>query len=115
MGYKTSLNFVNKDVLDFKFTVLPFVTSGYATVSATTGYTYKDDADGNTSATPVNNTENINLRTSYRQMATTMSYGAPLGLFAKNDRAVVSFSTIFDNQGSKSVTPMAYVGYQARF
>ena len=115
MGYKTSLNFVNKDTLDFKFTVLPFVTNGHATVSATTGYTYTEDTDGNTTATPINNIDNVSLRTSYRQMATTMSYSAPLRLFAKDDRAIISFSTLFDNQGSKSVTPMAYVGYQARF
>lgn len=115
MGYKTSLNFVNKDTLDFKFTVLPFVTNGHATVSATTGYTYTEDTAGNTTATPINNIDNVSLRTSYRQMATTMSYSAPLRLFAKDDRAIISFSTLFDNQGSKSVTPMAYVGYQARF
>jgi hypothetical protein len=113
-GYKTPLNFVNKDMLDVKFTVLPFVTSGTATVNAVTGYNYATDADGNTTASPISSTQNVSLRTSYRQFAATVSYGAPVKLVA-NDRAFLSFSTVFDNAGSSSVTPVVFAGYQARF
>lgn len=113
-GYKTSINFVNKDMLDFKMTVLPFITSGTANVSAVTGYNYTTDADGNTSATPVSSTQAVSLRTSYRQYAATVSYSAPVKLVA-NDRAFLSFSTVFDNAGSSSVTPVMFAGYQARF
>jgi len=113
-GYKTNLNLVNKDVLDFKMTVLPFITNGTANVSAVTGYNYTTDSDGNTSASPVNSSQAVSLRTSYRQYAATVSYSAPVKL-AANDRAFLSFSTVFDNAGSKSVTPVVFAGYQARF
>lgn len=113
-GYKTALNFINKDILDFKMTVLPYVVSGTATVSGVTGYNYTTDADGNTSATPVSTTQAVSLRTSYRQYAATVSYSAPVKLLA-NDRAFLSFSTVFDNAGSSSVTPVVFAGYQARF
>lgn len=114
VGYKSNINFVDKDQLDVKLTVLPFVVSGTARVDAVTGYNYSTDADGNTSATPVNTVQDVSLRTSYRQYAATFTYAAPVKL-TSNDRAFISFSSVFDNAGTKSVIPVLSVGYQARF
>ena len=52
LGVKNKNNFINKDELDFKFTMLPYIVKGTAQVETVTGYTYATSDGENYTATP---------------------------------------------------------------
>jgi subtilisin family serine protease len=111
LGVKHKDNFVNKDELDFKMTVLPYVTSGTATVQSVTGYNYATTDGENYTATPITSKENVDLRTSYRQYALGVSYNVPLN---RQTNMFTSVTALVDSLGQRAGN-MAFVGIQARF
>lgn len=111
LGVKNKNLFANKDELDFRFTMLPYVVAGTAQVESVTGYTYSTTDGENYTATPQTTKDTVSLRSSYRQYALGVNYAFPL---TKNGTAFTSLSSVFDNLGNKSGN-ILFVGYQGRF
>ena len=102
---------MNKDEIDFKVTMLPYIVKGTAQVETVTGYTYATTDGENYTATPQSTKDTVSLRSNYRQYALGVNYSFPV---AKNGVAYTSVSSVFDNEGNKS-SNMFFVGYQGRF
>ena len=111
LGVKNKNNFMNKDEIDFKVTMLPYIVKGTAQVETVTGYTYATTDGENYTATPQSTKDTVSLRSNYRQYALGVNYSFPV---AKNGVAYTSVSSVFDNEGNKS-SNMFFVGYQGRF
>lgn len=111
LGVKQRDAFANKDELDFRFTMLPYVVAGTAQVESVTGYTYATNDGENYTATAQTTKDTVSLRSSYRQYALGVNYAYPL---TKNGMAFTSLSSVFDNLGNKAGN-ILFVGYQGRF
>lgn len=111
LGVKNKNTFTNKDELDFRFTMLPYIISGTAQVESVTGYTYNTTDGENYTATAQTTKDTVSLRSSYRQYALGVNYSYP---FTKTITSFASVSNVYDNAGSKS-TPMVFLGLQGRF
>jgi Subtilase family len=101
----------DKDAVSFQVTELPRITKGTATVTGVTGYSYANVTENGAEATPVVTTERVNLASSYRQYATSVSY-------TRNITALSQIKTNFtvqsDNAGTR-LQPMMFVSYNSKF
>jgi hypothetical protein len=103
--------FDDKDSLAFQVTELPAIVSGTATVTAVTGYQYDNVTEEGANATPVTTSEQVNLATSYRQYATSLSYARKM---SKMSDLNLNFVIQSDNAGS-DLKSMIYLGYNKKF
>jgi hypothetical protein len=111
LGAKRKEIFDDKDSLAFQVTELPAIVSGAATVTAVTGYQYDNVTEEGANATPVTSNEQVNLATSYRQYATSLSYARKITKFSDMR---LNFVIQSDNAGS-DLKSMIYLGYNKNF
>ena len=111
LGAKRKEIFDDKDSLAFQVTELPAIVSGTATVTAVTGYQYDNVTEEGADATPLTSSEQVNLATSYRQYATSLSYARKI---TKLSDMRLNFVIQSDNAGS-DLKSMIYLGYNKNF
>jgi hypothetical protein len=111
LGAKRKEIFDDKDSLALQVTELPAIVSGTAMVTAVTGYQYDNVTEEGANATPVTTSEQVNLATSYRQYATSLSYARKM---SKMSDMRLNFVIQSDNAGS-DLKSMIYLGYNKSF
>ncbi|NDG33172.1 hypothetical protein EB118_24275 [bacterium] len=74
VGLKSNNIFYEQDVLQLKIANPVHIVKGYAQITAVTGYTYEEDAEGNFTASPVIGKERINLAQNNIKPILSLSY-----------------------------------------
>ena len=100
-----------KDTVSLQYTVLPFIVSGSATVTAVTGYEHSNVTDEGATVQPVISTERIRLANSYRQFAASFGYARSI---SKSGNLSLSLTVQGDNAGAV-LRPTASASYTLRF
>ena len=110
-GAKQAGVFDEKDSLSFQVTMLPYIVSGNANVTAVTGYTNSNVTEEGATATANVSSESVKLAGNYRQYATTLGYARNLTKMSKLNLML----TLQNDNAGANIRPTASVAYTMQF
>lgn len=110
-GAKQAGVFDEKDSLSFQVTMLPYIVSGNANVTAVTGYTNSNVTEEGATATANISQESVKLAGNYRQYATTLGYARNLSKMSKFNLML----TLQNDNAGANIRPTASIAYTMQF